>query len=86
MSLSPKALAYACALLWGGALLSVGLVNLAIPSYGIDFLRIVSSVYPGFHAFGTLLDVLVGVGYGLVDGAIAGFLLAWLFNFFAKRA
>jgi hypothetical protein len=86
MSLSPKALAYACALLWGGALLSVGLVNLAIPSYGADFLRIVSSIYPGYHASSTLLDALVGAGYGLVDGGIAGFLLAWLFNIFAKQA
>lgn len=86
MRLSPKSLMMACGLLWGGAVLCVGLLNLASASYGMDFLKLIGSVYPGFHASRKLGDVLVGTGCGLLDGAIAGFLLGWLYNLFAPDA
>lgn len=86
MRLSTRALALASGILCGGAILFVGLINLAAPSYGADCLKVMSSVYPGFHASRTFGDVLVGTGYGLVDGAIAGWLLGWLYNLFAARA
>ena len=60
-----------------------GLLNLASASYGLEFLKLTSSVYPGFHASRRLEDVLVGAVYGLCDGAIAGLLLGWLYNLFA---
>lgn len=84
MHLSVKALTITCALLWGGCLLLVGLVNLAIPEYGTHFLQGVSSIYPGFHASRTIADVLVGTGYAVVDGAIAGCVFGWLYNTFAR--
>ena len=84
MKLSLKGLTIAVALLCGGSVFVIGIINLAAPSYGMQFLEVVSSVYPGFHASGTFVDVLVGTGYGIVDGAIGGFLLAWLFNLFAR--
>ena len=83
MRLSAKALALAMGILWGGCLLFVGLINLASPSYGVNFLAGTSSVYPGFHAARTFGDVLVGTGYGVVDGGIGGFLFGWLYNVFA---
>jgi len=83
MKLSVRALTIASALLWGGALLFVGLVNLASPPYGVAFLQMVGSVYPGFDASGTFGDVIVGTIYALVDGAVCGFLFAWLYNVFA---
>jgi len=86
MRLSLKSLMFACGLLWCGAMLCVGLVNLASASYGMEFLKLASSVYPGFHASGRFVDVLVGTGYGLVDGAIAGLLLGWLYNLFIPAA
>jgi len=84
MKLSLKGLSIAVALLCGGCVFVVGIVNLASPSYGMEFLKVVSSIYPGFKASRTFIDVLVGTGYGIVDGAIGGFLLAWLFNLFSK--
>ena len=84
MKLSLKAMAFAMALLCGGCILFFGIVNLAAPSYGMEFLKLASSIYPGFHASGTFADVLVGAGYALIDGAIGGFLLAWLYNLVAK--
>ena len=86
MRLSLKSLTFACGLLWGGAILFVGLVNLASPSYGTELLKLASSVYPGFHDSRKFVDVLVGTGYGLVDGAIAGLLLGWLYNLFVPSA
>ena len=83
MRLSIRGLAIAAALLWGGAILCVGLTNLASPSYGMNFLQTMSSVYPWFHASRTLGDVVIGTIDGLVDGAVAGLLFAWLYNSFA---
>jgi len=82
--ISPKALALAAAILWGGFILLVGAVNLASPLYGVEFLNIACSLYPGFHASRTLLDVLIGTGYGSVVGAIGGFLIALLYTLFAR--
>ncbi len=86
MQLSAKALAIVSAILWGASILLVGLVNLAAPSYGSNFLHGLSSVYPGFHDSRTVLDVLVGTGYGIVDGAVGGYLFALLYNCFVPRA
>ncbi len=83
MKLSIRALTIVLSLLWGGCVLLVGLVNLASPSYGVAFLQMASSVYPGFRAAGTVGDVLVGAIYALVDGAICGLVFGWLYNGFA---
>jgi len=48
--LSAKAVAIVSAIVWGASILLVGLINLAAPAYGVNFLRGLSSVYPGFHA------------------------------------
>jgi len=79
-------MAIAAGALWGGGVLFVGLVNLAIPSYGLSFLQMLSSVYPGFHASRTMGDVLTGTGYAFVDGAIKGLLFSWLYNLSAGRS
>lgn len=68
------------AILWGGCMLMVGLIHLGAPSYGGDFLRMMSSVYPGFHDTRTVGEVILGTIYGLVDGGLAGCLFAWLYN------
>ncbi len=85
MRLSMKALAIVSAILWGASVLLVGLINLAAPSYGANFLHGLSSVYPGFHVSRTVLDVLIGTGYGIVHGAVAGSLFALLYNLFVLR-
>jgi len=86
MRLSIKACVVSFALLWGGCLLFVGIINLACASYGSAFLQMMSSVYPGFHNSRTILSVLVGTGYALVDGGLGGFFFAWLYNVFGGRS
>ncbi len=85
MRLSVKAASMVGALLWGSGILFVGLVHLAVPSYGAGFLDAIGSVYPGFHGARSFADALVGTGYGLLDGAAGGFVLAWLYNLIAAR-
>ena len=62
MRVSAKVMATVVALLWGGCLLFVGLINMGAPSYGADFLRMMSSVYPGFHDTRTWGEVIAGHG------------------------
>ncbi len=80
MKLSVKAMALTSGMAWGGAMLVCGLLNLASRSYARPFLGMMSSVYPGFHNSRTLADVLVGAGYGFVDGATGGALIAAVYN------
>lgn len=84
MRLDPKALAVAVALLTGGALLFFGLLNMAFPGYGVSALEVAASVYPGYEGPGGFGTVLTGTLYGLVDGAVGGWLLAWLYNLTAE--
>jgi hypothetical protein len=79
MRLDLKALAIAGGLLWGGVVLVAGVAHLAWPGYGGAFLDVVASIYPGYEV-GGFGSVIVGALYGLVDGAIAGLILAWLYN------
>jgi len=84
MTLNTRALAYAGAALWGGSALLVGLINLAHLDYGREFLALLASVYPGYTAEPSVTSVLIGTGYALVDGAVGGWLLGWLYNRLAK--
>ena len=85
MKLDVKALALTAAILWGlVAMLLTGIANLLWPSYGQGFLSVMASVYPGYEATRSVGQVVIGSLYGLLDGAIAGALLAWLYNRFAR--
>ena len=66
--------------LWGGCMLTCGLLNLVSRSYGRNFLKLMSSVYPGFHNSRNPADVLVGAGYACLDGTVGGALLAAVYN------
>jgi len=82
MKPSLRAITLSASLLWGGAMLLVGLIHMAVPSYGGEFLRAISSVYPGADTAPTFGRVLIGTAYGLVDGAVAGCLFGWLYHVF----
>ena len=82
MRLSLKGMTIAAGLLWGGAILSLGLINLVKPTYSASFLQAISSVYPWFHASRSFVDILIGTLDALIDGAIAGLLFGWFYNFF----
>jgi hypothetical protein len=84
MKLSIKGMSFACALMWGIlAVFGVGMLNTVWPSYGREFLQVVASIYPGYHAVPSYGQVIVGTLYALVDGAVGGAIFAWLYNRFA---
>lgn len=80
MGLDIKGLALAGGVLWGAAILAVALGNLIWPPYGTAFLQVMASVYPGYSGEPHVRQVLIGTGYALVDGGVAGALIAWLYN------
>src|ERR1700739_2779520 len=86
MRLSLKAMGISGGILWGGAILLVGLINLTDPNYGVDFLQMTSSVYPWFHTAHTLTSVLIGTIDGAVDGALAAVLFAGLYNVMTRSS
>jgi len=83
MRVSLKAIALSSGILWGGAMLFVGLLHMADPSYGAGFLQIMSSVYPGADKTPSLGPVLLGTLYGFADGGVAGLLFGLLYRAFA---
>ncbi len=85
MKLNTTALALAAGLLWGGAMLIVGLANMIWPPYGSALLSLAASIYPGYTPGSGLISVIVGTVYGLIDGAIGGAIFAWLYNLFAQK-
>ncbi|UCG88108.1 MAG: hypothetical protein JSW71_06075 [Gemmatimonadota bacterium] len=86
MDLNIKALAVVGAVLMGACLLLVGIANLIFPSYGVAFLDLMASLYPGYHGPDGFGSVIVGTLYAAVDGAVCGAILAWLYNLVAGRA
>ncbi|MCH7563459.1 MAG: hypothetical protein IH968_06505 [Gemmatimonadetes bacterium] len=80
MKLSIKGLALASGILWGGSILLVGVANLIWPSYGIAYLDLARAIYPGYGSSAGFGGVIVGTLYGVADGAVAGAILAWLYN------
>ncbi len=84
MKIDVRALAISLALLWGGGILITGIANLIWPTYGIEFLEMLASVYPGYQGTASFGQVLVGTLSGLVDGFLGGLVLGWIYNFFAR--
>jgi len=85
MTLNAKALAITFALIWGGCVFLLALLNLVWPNYGLAFLGLVSSIYPGFHP-GSFSAAVVGLLYAALDGGVCGLVVAWLYNTLGARA
>lgn len=84
MRFNVTALGLAAGLIWGGAMLLVGIANSAWPNYGRAFLDIVASIYPGYRPGTGAGSVITGTLYALVDGAIGGVVFGWLYNLLAR--
>ncbi len=79
MRLSVKASAITLAIVFGLSVFVVALLNRLFAGYGDAFLQMVASIYPGFHP-GGMRAGLVGTAYAVLDGAVGGALVAWVYN------
>ena len=70
--------------IWGGGIFITGIANLIWPTYGIEFLEMLASVYPGYQGTASFGQVLEGTLYGVLDGFVGGLVLGWLYNLFAR--
>lgn len=86
MRLSVKGLALALGILWGGCIFLVGIGNLLWPDYGGALLDLARSIYPGYGSTTGFWSVIVGTIYALLDGAVGGAIIAWLYNRFTAPA
>jgi hypothetical protein len=85
MSFNIKALAVVAGIMWGGLFLLVGVANLIFPSYGVAFLQLGDSIYPGYTAQAGFVSVILATLYALVDGVICGAIFGWLYNYVTGR-
>jgi hypothetical protein len=79
MKLNVAALGLAGGLMWGVVLFLFTMTTTAT-GYGLDFVNLVASVYPGFAV--SYPGAFIGLVYGFVDGFVGFAVLAWLYNFF----
>jgi hypothetical protein len=85
MKLNVEALAFSLAILWGLGVFLVGLANLTWSGYGAAFLKLLASVYPGYHAAGSFEDLIIGTLYAGLDGAVGGLIFGCLYNYLARK-
>lgn len=81
MKLSIKKFAITCSILWGLAVFIVSTANLIWPDYGVLFLSVMASVYPGYEAMQGISSIIIGTLYGAFDAGIGGGVFACLYNF-----
>ena len=74
-----RTLALTCGILWAVIFFVMALAQQVWPGYGMAFLELMDSVYPGY-APGGFGSVIMGSLYALLDGAIGGAVFAWLYN------
>jgi len=76
-ALSPIGLGISLGFIWALGLFFLGLLG-AYAHYGLPFIRIIGSVYIGYHA--SFIGSIVGGIWGFVDLFIGGVIIAWVYN------
>lgn len=79
--LSVKGLTISIGVLWSFCTLLLGLM--AMFGYGTVLVKDLSSIYIGYDA--TPIGILLGLVYGFLDGAAAGFIISYVYNLVVER-
>lgn len=74
--LSVKGLGLSLGLTWGVGVLALGLIG--ITGWGRPMVDVLGSLYVGFRP--TLQGSVIGGAWAFIDGALAGIVVAWLYN------
>ncbi|MDP6849848.1 MAG: hypothetical protein QGH51_01340 [Planctomycetota bacterium] len=85
MKLDVRAMALTIGILWGLHFLLFGIFMMFCPSFGGSWIQLWADIYPLYEGSGGVLDTLIGTVFGVVDGIIAGAVIAWLYNRIARN-
>ena len=85
MKISPVALGLTLGILWGASMCGITILHAIFPGYGSDYFQLIGSIYPGISGSDVAVDFAFSAVYGIVDGLIFGFLIAWIYNFVLAR-
>ncbi len=77
MKLDMKAFGLALGILWGSMMLLMGLLNMGC-HWGSGLVDVMATLYIGYKP--TILGSIIGGIWGFLDAAIAGVIIAWLYN------
>lgn len=83
MKIKPLYAGLAGGILWGAVMFAATLASVYADGYGGNFLVAMSSIYPGYAI--SVAGSFIGLLYGFVDGFVALFVIAWLYNMFDKK-
>lgn len=81
LKLDVRAFGLASGIIWGLGMLGLGLINLA-GGFGGSIIQLLGTVYVGYKP--TVAGSIIGGIWGFLDAGVAGIILAWLYNKFAK--
>jgi len=82
MGLDPKSFGLTSGIFWGGFLLVFTLISVNT-GFGVEFLNLVVTLYPGYEI--SYVGSLIGLAYGFFDGLIGCYIFAWLYNKLEKK-
>ena len=76
----------ALCIVWTLIVFGIGILNLINVGYGSHFLKLIDSIYPGYH-YGQwgFWGVLVASLYAAVEAFLVGIIFAWIYNFIGKN-
>lgn len=77
MDLNPMRFGLAGGILWGVVTFVMTWLSL-FTGYGAMWLALMSDIYPGFDV--SVIGSFIGLAYGFVDGFVALYVIAWLYN------
>jgi len=77
MKLDVVKFGWACAILWGACVLSMGIMS-GFVNWGTPLVKGLSSLYIGYNT--TPAGIIIGTIWALLDAGIGGCLLAWIYN------
>ncbi len=80
--LSIKAMGLAIGVTWAVYITFLGLFACYM-NWGTPFVDIMGSLYIGYKP--TIIGSIIGGAWALVDGAVAGVIIAWVYNKFASE-
>lgn len=75
--LNAKNFGLACGIIWGIAVLFIGLMS-AYTNWGLEMQSVIASIYIGYEP--TIAGSIIGGAWGFVDGFIGGYIFIWLYN------